>query len=318
MLSKWLFLLTISICLPSCIATQKRETSGNTSVAELAQAQRFMLSDGLHVRLTPASGFTLTPEHYGFVQAESFSRIKVYEVEVPYQEYLLGFSQESLAQQKMQLIKNKAVQLQNAVCNLISVKQAIAGTVFDKEMLICGDELSSVVVEASYPESATTAHKQAIYHSITSLSVKTDKQLRLFTGLPFELTDTPDYKITTRFRNSLVMQPLSDSSGKSTLVISHGVSEGTTTQQLAAHLIKKDSSPEDIKILTNEQTALNNITALATTAHVNIEGDTYYMKQILSYQNDRFLLVQTRVPIAAKAGTNRTLNSLLEHFVFKQ
>lgn len=317
MLSKWLFLLTISICLPSCIATQKQETSGNTSLAESAQAQRFMLSDGLHVRLTPASGFSLTPEHYGFVQAESFSRIKVYEVEVPFQEYLLGFSQESLAQQKMQLVKNNVVQLQNAVCNLISVKQAIAGTVFDKEILICGDELSSVVVEASYPESATKAHKQAIYHSITSLSVKTDKQLRLFTGLPFKLTETPDYKITTRFRNSIVMQPLSDSSGKSTLVISHGMSEGTTTQQLAAHLISKDTSPDDINILTNEQTALDSIPALATTAHVNIDGEIYYIKQILSYQNDRFLLVQTRVPIATKANTNEMIEKLLSNFSFK-
>lgn len=318
MLSKWLFLVTISICLPSCIATPEQETTENDSVATKAQAQRFMLSDGLHVSLVPPNGFTLTPEHYGFVQPESFSRIKVYEIEVPYQDYLLGINQESLAHQKMQLVQNKAIQVQNAVCKLISVKQAIAGTVFDKEMLICGDELSSIGVEASYPESATTAHKQTIYQSITSLSVKTDKQLRLFTGLPFTFTDTPDYKITTRFRNSIVMQPLSDNSGKSTLVISHGISKDRTTQQLAAHLISKNTLPDDIDILTNEQTALDNIPALTTTAYVNIEGDTYYMKQILSYQNDRFLLVQTRVPIAAQAGTNRTLNSLLEHFVFKR
>lgn len=312
----FVFLTSVTAC--STTPSLHTEQNPKASVTAAAQPQRFILSDGLQVRLTPPSGFSLTPEHYGFVQPESFSRIKVYEVEVPYQEYLKGFNQEDLAKRKIQLVTKEDIELQNAICHLATLKQAIAGTVFDKQVMICGDELSSVIIEASYPESATTAHKQAIYQSITSLNVNIDNQLRLFTGLPFAFTETPGYKITTRFRNSLVMRPLSDNSGKSTLVVSHGISENTTTQQLAMHLMAKNGSPDDIEIVRNEATTLGNIPALATSAYINIAGEAFYTKQILSYQSDRFLLVQTRVPKDREDVTNSKLDSLLSHFVFKQ
>lgn len=310
------FLASVTAC--STTPSLHAEKKSSASVTIAAQPQRFILSDGLQVRLSPPSGFSLTPEHYGFVQPESFSRIKVYEVEVPYQEYLQGLNQESLAQRKIQLVTKEDIELQNAVCHLATLKQAIAGTVFDKKMMICGDELSSVVIEASYPESANATHKQAIFQSITSLSVNIDNQLRLFTGLPFAFNETPSYKITARFRNSLVMRPLSDNSGKSTVVVSHGISENTTTQQLAMHLMAKNGSPDDIDIVRNEPTTLGSIPALATTAYINIAGEAYYTKQILSYQGDRFLLVQTRVPKGKEVVTNSKLNSLLSHFVFKK
>lgn len=317
MLFKKLFVALVGVWLSACDTTLLRQSIEAAQPAEPIQAQRFVLNDGFQVSLKPPIGFNLTPEHYGFVQPESFSRIKVYEVEVSNQEYLAGLNKENLALRNLQLIDKQEINVANAVCHLVELKQVVAGTVFDKQLLICGDELSSVVVEASYPESANKSHRQAIYKSVNSLAVNVENKLRLFTGLPFTLTETPEYKITKRFRNSVVMQPLSDSSGKSSVVISHGASENTTINQLAELLISSGSSPEDIEILANEAAKLDKISALATTAYVNVAGDTYWIKQVLTYQNNRFLLVQTRVPKADKMMTNQKLENLLSHFEFK-
>ena len=153
---------------------------------------------------------------------------------------------------------------------------------------------------------------------MTSLNVNAENSLRFFTGLPFKLTSTPDYKITKRFRNSVVLQPLSDESGKNSVVISYGTSENTTVGQLAELLISKGNAPEDIEILTNEQAKLQNIPALETTAYINVSGETYWVRQLLSYQDNRFLLVQTRAPKVDKVTTNEKLENLLGYFVLRQ
>lgn len=314
---KGLFLALMCSCLFACGTTPQKQLSDNVNTAEQKQPQRFILNDGLQVSLLPPTGFNLTAEHYGFVQPESFSRIKVFEVEVPYQEYVSRLHTENLSVNKLQLVDQKNITVNNAVCNLLALKMIIAGTVFDKQLLICGDDLSSVVVEASYPESANNNHKQAIFSSMTSLNVNAENALRLFTGLPFKLTSTPEYKITKRFRNSVVLQPLSDESGKSSVVISYGTSEDATLGQLAELLISKGVAPEDLEILSNEQAKLETIPALATTAYINIAGESYWTKQILSYQNNRFLLVQARAPKVDKVATNEKLENLLSHFKFK-
>jgi hypothetical protein len=314
---KKLLVALVSLWFSACGINSLPKSIDAAQIAEPIQAQRFVLNDGFQVSLEPPIGFNLTPEHYGFVQPESFSRIKVYEIEVPYQKYLASLTKENLALIKLQLVKQQKTNVANATCHLIELKQIVAGTVFDKQLLICGDELSSVVVEASYPESANKIHRQAIYKSVNSLLVNVENKLRLFTGLPFKLTDTPEYNISKRFRNSLVMLPLSDSSGKSSVVISHGASENTTINQLAEFLISSGSSPENIEILTNEEAKLDKIPALATTAYVNVAGETYWMKQVLSYQDNRFLLVQTRAPKIDKEITNQKLENLLRHFEFK-
>lgn len=316
MLLRQFFVALLCLGLSACTTIQQTSVK-ESPLSEKAQPQRFILNKGLQVSLTPPSGFSLSAEHYGFVQQESFSRIKVYEIEIPYHTYLAELNQENFARNKLQLVQLRDVDVANAVCKQLTLKQVIAGNVFDKQLLVCGDELSSVVVEASYPESASNVHKQVLFESLLSLNVNADKTLRLFTGLPFTLNDTPGYKITKRFLNSVVLQPLSDLSGKSSLVISHGVSEYTSVDKLSKQLISQGSTEGDIEILTNEQTLLDNIPALATTAYTNVAGDTYYIKQILSYQNNRFLLVQTRVPKANKTTTNEALDRLLSQFGFK-
>lgn len=318
---KNLLFTSLLVCLTACSSTRNLESSAPQ--IENDQPQRFILNDGLQVSLIPPAGFTLTPEHYGFAQPESFSRIKVYEVEVPYKTYTSRITKETMAENKLQWVEQKDVEVANAVCKLTVLKQAIAGTVFDKQLLICGDNLSSVVVETSYPESANKIHRQAIFDSMTSLNVNTDENLRIFTGLPFKLNATPGFKITKRFANSIVLQSLEDnskenSSDESVVVISHGTTDATSIDELAINLITKGYSPESIEILTNSASKLDGISALTTSFYTkNRRGEAVWIKQILSYQNKRFLLIQSRAPQHKQSVLEAQVNALIEQFEFK-
>lgn len=318
---KNLFFTSLLVCLTACSSTRNLES--NTPQVETDQPQRFILNDGLQVSLTPPAGFTLTPEHYGFAQPESFSRIKVYEVEVPYKTYTTRITKETMAENKLQWVEQKDVEVADAVCKLTVLKQAIAGTIFDKQLLICGDNLSSVIVEASYPESANKVHRQAIFDSMTSLNVNTDDNLRIFTGLPFKLNATPGFKITKRFANSIVLQSLEDnteesSSAESVVVISHGTTDATSIDELAINLITKGYSPESIEILTNSASKLDGIPALTTTACAkNKSGDANWIRQTLSYQDNRFLLIQTREHRKPNLSDSLDFDKLLAEFEFK-
>lgn len=310
-----ILLLSLSAC--SATPNLKSETMRD----EPLQPQRFILNDGLQVSLVPPNGFTLTPEHYGFAQPESFSRIKVYEVEVPYKTYTGRITKETTAESKLQWVEQKDIEVANAICNLTLLKQVIAGAIFDKQLLICGDELSSVVVEASFPESANKTHRQAIFDAMLSLNVNTNNQLRLFTGLPFKLNETPGFKITKRFANSIVLQPAEENaagSKESTVVISHGTTDSTSIDELAIHLITKGYAPGKVDILTNSTAKLDGIPALTSTAFAtNDDGEVYWIKQILSYQEGRFLLLQTRASKDKKAITENRINLLITQFRFK-
>ncbi|APD87552.1 hypothetical protein BM527_16455 [Alteromonas sp. Mex14] len=307
------------LSLAACSATPNLKSE--TMRDEPLQPQRFILNEGLQVSLVPPNGFTLTPEHYGFAQPESFSRIKVYEVEVPYKTYTGRITKETTAESKLQWVEQKDIEIANAICNLTLLKQVIAGAIFDKQLLICGDELSSVVVEASFPESANKTHRHAIFDSMLSLNVNTNNQLRLFTGLPFKLNETPGFKITKRFANSIVLQPVEESaagSKGSTVVISHGTTDAASIDELAINLITKGYSAENIEILTNSASKLDEIPALTTTAYAKDEtGGMYWIKQTLSYQDERFLLIQARSFKEVKDLADLTLSSLLQEFRFR-
>ena len=303
------------LLLTACSSTQHptKKVAGSNE----GQQQRFILSEGLHISLIPPSGFTLTPEHYGFVQPESFSRIKAYEVEVPYKMYTSRINKQAVTENKMQWVKQEDIKIADAICRQISLKQVIAGTVFDKNLLICGDELSSVVVEASYPESASKQHRQAIFESIASLNINADNNLRLFTGLPFKLSATPGFKITKRFTNSIVLKATEENALNSTVVISHGTAEAASVDELAMHLLTKGYSPEDIQIVSSESGKLDGISALKTAAHVkHSDGEAYWKKQVLSYQGGRFLLIQLICPLSLANEQEKALTKLLQQFTF--
>lgn len=303
-----LFFLFISAC--STIQEQKEQSSS---------PQIFRLSDGMEVGIIAPPAFKLTKEHYGFTQAESFSRLIISEIEIPFPRYLESLSKENLLINKLQLTKSQQVEIKGALCQLLSLREVIAGTYYEKLRLICGDNLSSVQVEASYPEGANKKHKQAIKDSLFSLSVATDINKRLFTGLPFSLLSTNDFTIKKRYANSIVLQP-SDANKKSqSVVISHGVTKGIIedTKLLNEHFLKNSTYFKKVEITKNENIKLNNMPALATSAYFELDDKPVWIYQVLVYQKNKFLLIQAQTPKEDRKQFALKVNELLKQFEFK-
>tara|TARA_R110000737_G_scaffold33838_3_gene52111 strand:- start:4485 stop:5438 length:954 start_codon:yes stop_codon:yes gene_type:complete len=282
-------------------------------------AQTFRISDGIEVALIPPRNFVITQEHYGFIQPETFSRIRVSEKEFTYSNYLAQLSKENLLKNQLQLIKKEQVNLKGAVCTLFTLRQNIAGVYFEKLWLVSGDNLSSVQVEASYPESASYQLKSAIKTSLLSLSVATNQNLRLYTGLPFTFSQTPNFKLKKRYANSIVLLPLDSVDTKESVVISTGKinQEVESLKMLSDHFLKKGKHHKKVEILNSKMIKIDKIPALAATAYVELNQTPTFVYQILSYQQGKFLLLQAQTPKQNKKHFKASVDKLMEHFVFK-
>jgi len=290
----------------------------HNQLTELNSLQIFRISNGIEAALIAPIGFNLTQEHYGFVQAESFSRIKISEIESPLTNYLSQLTKENLLKNKLQIKNQEEVKVNGATCHLFTLRQNIAGTYYEKKWLIAGDELSTIQVEASYPEGASNSHKQNILKSITSLAVKTDKAHRIYTGLPFKFSDTANFKLTTRFSNSIVFSPLDDKK-KQNVTFSHGATKNDIEdiKQLSDHFLKNSKSIKELEILSNEMIKINNIPAFSSTAYAMINEEPVYIYQVVAYQSKRFLLMQGYSIKSGKTEFKAEVDELLKNFEYK-
>ncbi|MGB1197748.1 MAG: hypothetical protein ACPG46_01795 [Thalassotalea sp.] len=282
--------------------------------------QTFRISDGVEVTLAPPKNFKISQEHYGFIQPESFSRIGIFEKEFSYTSYIAKLSKENLLKNQLQLIKQEQINIKGAACSLLTLRQNIAGVYFEKIWLISGDNLSSIKVEASYPEGAPNALKKAIKTSLLSLSVATKLNLRLYTGLPFILPKTPGFTVKQRYKNSIVLLPLGSTDPKESIVISHGTlnQEIESLKVLSDHFLKQNKHYKNIEILKNQMTKIDNIPALAATAYAELNDTPIFIKQLVSYQQGKFLLIQGQTPKQNKEKFNLSLNEIETNFSFKK
>ncbi|RHW74894.1 hypothetical protein D1094_16600 [Colwellia sp. RSH04] len=281
--------------------------------------QIFQVSNGLEVALTPPQGFKLTPEHYGFVQPESFSRIKITEKELPYKAYISNLTKENLLKNQLQLIDLEQINVSGALCTLITMRQNIAGVYFEKLWLVAGDNLSSIQVEASYPEGSSQHYKTAIKSSLLSLSVVTEKSQRIYSGLPFRFTSTPNFIIKQRYANSIVLLSLDEVESKTTVVVSHGKlkQEIEDIKQLSDHFLKNGQHYKNVEILTSEMIKIDKIPALASTSYVTLNDKATFVYQVLSYQKGKFLLIQGQTPKENRVKFKEQVANLFNEFSFK-
>ncbi len=279
--------------------------------------QTFRISQGMKVRLQKPEGFKLTKEHYGFVQPETFSRIRINEVEIPYEQYRAKLSADNLFKNQLQLINSQQVEINGANCTLLTLRQVIAGTYYEKLWLIAGDNLSSLQIEASYPESSSKQHKNAIKQSLYSIAVQTNDNARLYTGLPFMLTNTVNFKLVQRNINSVVL--ISNNYPDASVVISHGKlsSEIQNTEKLAHTFLNNSKSLSEVEIINSMPAKVGGIPAIATEALAIKNDKSAWIYQVTSSQKSKFLLIQALSKKENKDGFKKDLQTLLDKFKFR-
>lgn len=307
----------ITLAIAAFITVLSGCTSTSDQQYKASSPQTFVVSQGLEVQLTAPLGFKLTKEHYGFVQEETFSRIKIQEVEIPYTIYVATLTKESLLREQLQLAKTEQVEIKGAKCLLLTLRRLIAGTYYEELWLISGDKLSSLKIKASYPEGSSLNHKQAIKQSLLSMSVNTENSLRVYTGLPFLVKPTSNLKLTQRSLNSVVFLPLNINNAS--IVISHGrlSQDIESTESLSEHLLKQSKSFSDVEVKHHKPIKLDNIPAIVSEASAVKNGKQVWISQITSSQNGKFLLIQGLSKTSDKQLLNKKFEEVIHNFKFK-
>lgn len=300
-----LFLLVLSGCQSS-----KRPL-------EDSNYQTFRISSGVLASIKPPSGFQVTTEHYGFVQPESFSRIKIEEIELGRDLYLEQLTKENLLQNKLMLLSQQQIDVSGSNCELLTLRQEIAGIFYEKVWLISGDALSSIKVEASYPQGTSSIQKSRILESLKSISIETNQLNRVFTGLPFTLSNFHNYKPTQRFTNSLVLEPIENNSNSS-VVISHGViqSELDKISQLSDYFLN-NKQLENVEKTSHEFIKVDNTPAFSAQAYATINERQIWIYQVTASSNKKFLLIQGMTNKDNRNQFEQELKTLLNDFKFK-
>lgn len=280
--------------------------------------QTFQISESILASIKPPSGFQITPEHYGFVQPESFSRIKIEEIELGRELYVEQLTKENFQHLKLLLLNKETIDISGSNCDLFTLRQEIAGIFYDKIWLIAGDALSSIKIEASYPQGASPKHKKAILDSIKSLSVQVNPAQRYYTGLPFKFKSLNGFKVSQRFTNSLIIEPIINDSN-TTIIISHGVIENELEKisHLSDHFLEKNTKLSDTEIIKNEFINIDKIPAFSAQAYANFQGRSIWLNQITSTQKQKFLLIQAITDRENKTQLSNQFNELMQQFQFK-
>lgn len=308
-------LSTLTLAISLSLLTACSSTSDQQNIEKITQG--FRLSQGIEANLTVPTGFKLATEHYGFVQPETFSRIKLSEIETPYQTYLSKLSKENLLKNQLQLLKTEQVNVSGASCTLLKMRTLVNGNYFEKLWLLSGDKLSSVLVEASYPEGSSQSHKQLIKESLFSLGVKTNNQYRVFTGLPFYIGNSKGFRVVKRTRNSVIFESLK--LPNTSVVFSHGMQNNAiqSTEDFGVQVLTNSKTLSEFKELKSAPIKLDKIPALETRTVALKSDQQHFVYQIVSAQQTKFLLMQAATPIAYKEKLFLEMESLIGSFRFK-
>lgn len=310
---KVLFATLSMIALTLC--SEVLSSASPTKKADSFQTLRY--EDGLIVNFNPPQDFTFNPSNNTFEQLESFSRITISETKIPYTQFEESLTKAFFNQNNIELVSKEQVQKNGFDATFISLKHQLTNTKFQKFMFVIGDDFSSIQIEASFPETANASFQSLIKQSLLETFLTIDPKQRVYAGLPFLLSSTPGFNLTKRFQNSAVLSPLQQN--EHPVIFSHGTikEDVQDIEQLAQQFLTRLKKAKNVKVVKSEMVKLDKVPALSTVAKVELAGQPEVIYQVLAYQKQRFLLVQSIVDEKSLTEKKADIDRLLYYFKFK-
>lgn len=279
--------------------------------------QRFQLSKGLDVKIDVPNDYAIAADFLGFENRSTLSKISFEEITSPLPAIKETLTEEAFEKIQLEFINEEEVNVDNVSAKLLTLKQAINGIYFEKLWLVTGDNLSTVRVTASYPESKKSTIGEQLRASLLSTKLHLKIEERVFTGLPFELAATAPFEITKRAANSIVLkEPEIDA----TVVISHGkINEQNkgNVEELAQFFIDSTRSLSNVEILKRDSIKIASLPANRVQAYAKQSTNDLWFCQLLITHNEKFALIHATSKKENKEEAEKSLYNLLENFRFK-
>ena len=268
---------------------------------------------GTKVTLVPPAGFVPAEQFPGFQRVEAASSIMVTEMSAPSAEIRTAMTAEGLATRGMTLLNALPGKVADHDATLLHVSQIANGAVFEKWMLVFGDQANTVMVVATFPQALSASLSEPMRQSVLSTRWDPTQQVGLFDGLKFRVAETGRLKFARRVSNMIMLTRAGDQGpvapGDPFAVVGASLSqidvaanlEGFSRQRLSqtaeitglAGLVGRPTEVDGLPAyeLTAEAKDLNTGTPLSLYQLVVAEGSHYYLVQGLvgQAQSQRYL-----------------------------
>lgn len=169
-------------------------------IGQLSFAQNATLVQvpGTKCSLIPPKDFVPASNFAGFQNAVIGASIMINELPAAYTTLIKGFTKDALQSKGMNLVSNQSIDFSQGKATLMQVTQEARGVVYIKQMLIFGDDKTSIIVNGIYPQSSKdiAAEMQKALLSIVYNSKQSDDPLA---AVSFTIDTRGSNYIVTKF-----------------------------------------------------------------------------------------------------------------------
>ncbi|MBP7149728.1 MAG: hypothetical protein KBD01_19550 [Acidobacteria bacterium] len=191
---------------------------------------------GTHVRLVPPEGFVAARQFPGFERTKDGASIMVAELATPVVEFRASLASDAAAQ-GMTPGESAPVRIAGRDGLLVALTQKGRATTYHKWMAVFGDERTTVVVTATYPELLAPKLEAPLKQAVLSARWDPARAVDRFEGLPFRVQETAQLKIAGRISNSVFLtrggEPEPPGPGEPRMIVGPAVGQGRV-EDLAA------------------------------------------------------------------------------------
>ena len=264
---------------------------------------------GTGVTMVPPPGFSAAKDYPGFEHIDQQSSIVVTEVPGPFAAIKSGLTTEGLASKGIALAGSKTVTVGGKESLLLRAAQKVGDTVFGKWMLVGGDDTRTVMIVATFPQTAADALTGPLVRSLLTASWGAESAPDVFEGLLYRVSPSRRLKIAGRMANMLLLNEsgsMSPSGPEQALYIvgnSLGKVDVADLKMLSERRALQSDHAKDLKNIVWSATQLDGLQAyefLADATDVKT-GTHIKLYQVLASDGAGYFLIQGMV-IAERAS----------------
>lgn len=306
-------------------SSAKAETlNSETQKSQTPQTQT--LVRGTRVSITKTDNFTAAPNFSGFIDKATQASIMVTEMPSPYEATTAGFNEAGLASRAMKLVSKEVVTVGDYPGVLCAVKQTAYGTDFSKWILAFGDKEHTIVVTASFPDSAAEKLSQSLKQTV--LTARYDAKAPApdpMADLPFTIAGSKTLLLAGRIQNTLLFS----ASGKITAIDPKDHSLFLVGQALndidipdksdfARTRLKMTANLTDVQILSERDITVSGMpTREILATGKNKQGEELFVLQDIAFGGGSYFFLQGITDLAKKEEKEPEFKAIVDSFKLK-
>jgi hypothetical protein len=162
---------------------------------------------GTDVFIEPPPGYQAATTFTGFQEADGQWFLTVTQVPISLAELLPRMTDAALAEKGMEVVVRQQVQTVNGEVTLIRATQGQGGVLYEKLIILIGNEGQAAAVTGGYPVALSDSLREPMKQSLLTAQIKGERKSLNLTGLPYTYRDSEEFQPSSRVSQTLVLTP---------------------------------------------------------------------------------------------------------------